>query len=85
MLIISTQHRFSRFEKIIGSENLSLLKEKKVLVLGCGGVGSYVVEALARSGIGTLILVDYDTVEVTNINRQIMAYDSTIGQAKVDV
>ena len=82
---IEMQHRFSRFEKIVGSENLSLLKNKKVLVIGVGGVGGYVVEALARSGIGTLILVDYDKVDITNINRQIIALDSTIGKLKVDV
>ena len=85
MLIITEQPRFSRFEKIIGSENLSCLKKKTVLVLGCGGVGGYVVEALARSGIGTLILVDYDKIDVTNINRQIIAFDSTVGKMKVDV
>ncbi len=79
------QHRFSRFEKIIGSENLSLLKDKKVLILGVGGVGGYVIESLARSGIGTLIIVDYDKVDITNINRQLIALDSTIGKLKVDV
>jgi len=79
------QHRFSRLEKIIGSSNLSLLKDKSVLVLGVGGVGGYVVEALARSGVGTLIIVDYDVVDLTNINRQIIALNSTIGQLKVDV
>ncbi|MBP5678229.1 MAG: tRNA threonylcarbamoyladenosine dehydratase [Bacilli bacterium] len=79
------QHRFSRFEKIVGSSHIKLLKNKSVLVLGCGGVGGYTIEALARSGIGTLILVDYDTVELTNINRQIIALESTIGKKKVDV
>ena len=78
-------HKFSRFEKIIGSENLDLLKNKSVLVLGIGGVGGYVVEALARSNIGTLILVDFDIVDETNINRQIIALNSTIGCKKVDV
>ena len=78
-------HRFSRLEKIIGEDALSCIKEKSVLVLGCGGVGGYVVESLARSGVGTLILVDYDKVDVTNINRQIIALDSTVGQLKVDV
>ncbi|MBR3211263.1 MAG: tRNA threonylcarbamoyladenosine dehydratase [Bacilli bacterium] len=78
-------HRFSRLEKIIGHENLSLLKTKKVLVLGCGGVGGYVIEALARSGIGTIVMVDYDKIDITNINRQIIALDSTIGKDKVDI
>ena len=79
------QHKFSRLEKIIGKDNLDILKDKSVLVLGCGGVGGYVVEALVRSSIGTLILVDYDKVDITNINRQIIALDSTIGEYKVDV
>lgn len=77
-------NRFSRFEKIIGS-SLEELKNKSVLILGCGGVGGYVCEALARSGIGTLILIDYDVVDETNINRQIIALESTIGMKKVDV
>ena len=79
------QHKFSRFEKIIGNDNLKLLNKKSVLVLGCGGVGGYVVEALARSNIGTLILVDYDKIDISNINRQIIALDSTVGEDKVDV
>ena len=79
------QHRYSRFEKIVGEDAISLLSKKKVLVLGCGGVGGYVVEALARSGIGTLILVDFDKIDITNINRQIIALESTIGMLKVDV
>jgi len=78
-------HKFSRFEKIIGKENLGLLENKSVLILGVGGVGGYVAEALARSNIGTLILVDFDKVDETNINRQIIALKSTIGKKKVDV
>ena len=77
--------RFDRFMKIIGEEQLEELQHKTVLVLGCGGVGGYVVEALARSNIGSIILVDYDLVEETNINRQIIALTSTIGQKKIDV
>ena len=79
------QHKFSRLEKVIGSDNVNDLSKKTVLVLGVGGVGGYVVEALARSNIGTLILVDYDKVEESNINRQIIALNSTIGRSKVDV
>ena len=79
------QFKFSRLEKIIGSDNLNNLSNKTVLVLGVGGVGGYVVESLARSNIGTLIIVDYDKVEETNINRQIIALKSTIGKSKVDV
>ena len=79
------QLKFSRLEKVIGSDNVTDLSKKSVLVLGVGGVGGYVVEALARSNIGTLILVDYDKVEESNINRQIIALNSTIGKSKVDV
>lgn len=78
-------HSFDRLEKIIGSEQLKRLSEKVVLVLGCGGVGGYTVEALARSNIGTLILVDFDFIDETNINRQIIALSSTVGRQKVDV
>ena len=79
------QHKFSRLEKVIGNDNLKILNKKSVLVLGCGGVGGYVVEALARSNIGTLILVDFDKVDISNINRQIIALESTIGKYKVDL
>lgn len=78
-------HRFSRLEKVIGNDNLSILNKKTVLVLGCGGVGGYVIESLVRSNIGTIIIVDYDKIEETNINRQIIALNSTIGNNKVDV
>ncbi len=77
--------RFDRFEKIIGSDNLNKLNGKSVLILGCGGVGGYVAEALARSNIGTLILVDFDVVDESNINRQVIALSSTIGRKKIDV
>lgn len=79
------QLRFSRLEKLIGEDKLIDLSKKSVLILGVGGVGGYVVESLARSGIGTLILVDFDTIDESNINRQIIALDSTIGLKKVDV
>ena len=79
------KHKFSRLGKIIGTDALTNLQNKSVLVLGVGGVGGYVVESLARSNIGTLILVDYDKVDETNINRQIIALNSTIGKSKVDV
>ena len=83
--IMEKQHKFLRLEKVIGEDNVSLLNDKCVLVLGVGGVGGYVCEALARSGIGGLILVDFDFVDETNINRQIIALDSTVGMKKVDV
>lgn len=79
------QLKFSRLEKVIGSDKVNDLSKKSVLVLGVGGVGGHTVEALARSNIGTLILVDYDKVEESNINRQIIALNSTIGKSKVDV
>ncbi len=78
-------HRFDRFSKVVGEDSVRLLGEKSVLVLGVGGVGGYVVEALARSGIGRIILVDFDVIDETNINRQIIALESTIGLKKVDV
>lgn len=75
---------FERLELLIGSDNLNKLKNKTVLVLGVGGVGGYVVESIARSAIGHLILVDFDKVDVTNINRQIIADYDTVGKLKVD-
>lgn len=79
------QHPLSRTELLIGKPALELLRTKCVAVLGIGGVGSYAVEALARCGIGRLLLVDDDTVCLTNINRQLHATRNTIGQNKVDV
>ena len=78
-------HRFSRTELLIGEAGLAALAGSKVAVLGIGGVGSYTVEALARSGICFLTLVDHDRVDLTNLNRQIHALDSTVGMYKVDV
>jgi len=78
-------HQFSRNELAIGKEGLELLKSKTVLVLGIGGVGSFAAEALARSGVGRLILIDKDVVDITNVNRQIIALLSTVGRPKVEV
>lgn len=75
-------HEFSRTELLIGETGLKRLKQATVMVLGVGGVGSHCIEALARSGVGTLILVDNDTVSKTNINRQSIAYHSTVGAYK---
>ena len=75
----------SRTELLIVKENIDILKGSKVAVFGLGGVGSYVVEALARSGIGALVLIDHDEVDVTNINRQLIATHDTIGRPKVEV
>lgn len=76
---------FSRTALLVGDEGMEKLKHAKVAVFGIGGVGGYVVEALARSGVGALDLIDNDKVSVTNINRQIIATHSTIGRYKVDV
>ncbi len=78
------QNEFSREVLLIGQEGLERLKNAHVAVFGVGGVGSYTAEALARAGVGTITLVDSDTVNITNINRQIIALHSTIGMAKVD-
>ncbi len=75
---------FSRQNIIFGLESLEKLKNSRVAVFGVGGVGGYVCEALARSGVGTLDIVDNDTVSLSNINRQIFALNSTVGKLKVD-
>ena len=76
---------FSRTEMLIGKENLSKLKNSKVAVFGIGGVGSFVVEGLVRAGIQNFILVDKDNVDVSNINRQIIATHDTVDRPKVEV
>lgn len=78
-------HEFSRTELLIGSEGLARLKNSAVVIFGIGGVGSYCIEALARCGIGRLAIVDPDQVSLTNINRQSIAYHSTVGSRKTQV
>ena len=78
-------HAFSRTELLLGKEGVEQLRQASVCVFGIGGVGSYVVEALARSGVGHLTLVDHDTVSITNLNRQLVALHSTLGMQKVEV
>lgn len=78
-------NQFSRTELLIGKESLEKLNKAKVAVFGIGGVGSYVVEGLARGGIGNFILVDDDKICLTNLNRQIIATNSTVGKPKVEV
>ncbi|MBM7649003.1 tRNA A37 threonylcarbamoyladenosine dehydratase [Bacillus ectoiniformans] len=78
-------HQFSRNELAFGKEGLELLKNSTVAVLGIGGVGSFSAEALARSGVGRLLLVDKDTIDITNVNRQLPALLSTVGEPKADV
>ncbi len=77
--------RFQRHELLIGEASALRLGQAHVAVFGVGGVGSYAVEALARAGIGHLTLIDFDQVCITNINRQIQALDTTVGQWKVEV
>lgn len=76
--------RYDRTVMLVGQEGFERLRAAKVLVFGIGGVGGYAVEALARTGIGTLGLVDDDTVDITNLNRQIIALETTMGQPKVE-
>ena len=77
--------RFIREIGLFGEEGVSKLKAAKVVVIGCGGVGSYAVEALARAGIGALTVIDGDTVSESNINRQLIALGSTVGQNKAEL
>lgn len=78
-------HRFSRSELLIGAKGLSTLADSHVMICGVGGVGSYAAEALGRAGVGRITLVDFDDVCLTNVNRQIHALTSTVGQPKVEV
>lgn len=82
---IQSATQFDRTAALIGQENIDGLKQKKVAVFGLGGVGSFVTEALARAGVGNLILVDKDVVDITNINRQLYALHSTVGMAKSEL
>ncbi len=78
-------HQFSRTELAIGPEGVDVMKKSTVAVLGVGGVGSIAAEALARNGVGRIILIDKDVVDITNINRQIHALTTTVGQPKADL
>ena len=78
-------NQFSRTELIIGKEGIEKLNNSKVVIFGLGGVGSYVTEGLARAGIGKFILIDKDVVDITNINRQLIASHQTIGKSKVEI
>lgn len=77
--------RFSRTKMLIGEEGVQALAQARIVIFGLGGVGSFTAEALTRAGIGHLRLVDHDTVDVSNINRQLQALDSTVGSPKVEV
>lgn len=77
--------RFSRTLRVIGQDKMNLIKDSSVIVFGLGGVGSAAAEALARAGVGTIGIVDKDVVDITNINRQLIATDKTVGLKKTDV
>ena len=77
--------RLHRIRLLLGDAAIDALQSKTVMVVGCGAVGSMAIEALARSGVGHIIVVDFDTVDVTNINRQLIALSTTVGRPKVDV
>ena len=79
------KEQFERTSLLVGEEAISKLNNSKVLIFGVGGVGGYVAEALARTGVGSITIVDKDTVSESNINRQIIALHSTVGRDKVDV
>lgn len=79
------QDAFSRMEILLGEAGVNKLSKARIAVFGLGGVGSYVVEGLARCGVGSLTLVDHDTISVTNINRQLLALRSTVGKSKVQL
>lgn len=79
------EEKFSRTEMLIGEDGIKKLEDAKVAVFGIGGVGSFVCEGLARSGLGNFILIDYDKVDESNINRQIIATTKTVGKYKVDL
>lgn len=78
-------HQFSRTELAIGTEGIEKMKNSTVAVLGIGGVGSIAAEALARNGVGRIIMIDKDVVDITNVNRQIHALTTTVGQPKADL
>lgn len=77
-------HQFSRNELVIGEEGLKILENSRVGILGIGGVGTFATEALARSGVGSIVIMDKDNIDITNINRQIHATTKTIGCSKVE-
>ena len=81
---MSENKRLMRTQALLGSEAMDRLQTSTVMIVGLGAVGGYVLEALARSGIGHLVLVDFDVIEETNINRQILALSSTLAQSKTE-
>lgn len=77
--------QLKRFELLVGNKNIKKINDARVLVLGLGGVGSYALEAIVRSGVGNIIIVDYDMIDITNLNRQLMTNHSNIGLLKTEV
>lgn len=73
---------FDRIERLIGKENLTLIKNKSVLIVGLGGVGGSAILSLVRSGIGKVIIIDFDSVDISNINRQLIAFNDSVGRKK---
>ena len=78
-------HEFSRVESLIGKDNLDKIKNAKVLIIGIGGVGTEAIVSLVRCGVQNIIIVDNDIIDITNINRQVIAFNSTIGKNKTYV
>lgn len=79
------EEQFLRLERLIGRNNIEILHNSHAVICGCGAVGGFAIEALARSGIGHIRIIDFDSVSITNLNRQILALHSTIGRKKVEV
>ena len=77
--------RLHRISLLLGNNAVKKLQQSTVMVVGCGAVGSFAIESLARSGVGHIVLIDFDNVEESNINRQLFALDSTIGKPKVEI
>jgi tRNA A37 threonylcarbamoyladenosine dehydratase len=82
---VMNKNQFTRSEMVFGSEGLEKLNNATVAVFGVGGVGSFTVEALARVGVGHLVLIDFDTVDITNVNRQLHAFPDNVGASKVQL
>lgn len=77
--------QLKRFELLVGNENIKKINDARVLVLGLGGVGSYALEAIVRSGVDNVVIVDYDKIDITNLNRQLMTNHNNIGLLKTEV
>ena len=83
--MLENENAFSRTEMLIGRDSVKKLKYSRVAVFGAGGVGGYVIEALARAGVGAIDVIDGDKISISNINREILATNATVGENKVNV